>query len=69
MMLLTACLALWLMLRENVFFLVAVGAAWRLFTKDLPPYPSRLTTAYFVALLTALGVVMRLLPGQGFATQ
>jgi Zn-dependent protease len=66
MLLLTVCLALWLTLRENVFALVAIGAAWRLFTKDLPPHPSRAILAYFCAVLTLLGLVMRLMPGQGF---
>jgi len=63
---LTACMALWLFLGESVFFLVAIGAGWRLFTKDLPPQPSRSTTAYFVAVLTLLALVMRLTPGRGF---
>ena len=64
--LLTACLALWLLLGQNVFALVALGTAYRLFTKDLPRRPSRLTTAYFVGVLTSLGLVMWLLPGRGF---
>ncbi len=33
---LTVCLALWMLLGENVFALVAGGACWRLFTKDVP---------------------------------
>jgi Zn-dependent protease len=64
--LLTACLALWLMFGENVFFLVALGAGWRLFTKDLPSHPSPMMTAYFVAVLASLGFIMWLMPGQGF---
>jgi Zn-dependent protease len=64
--LLTACLALWLLLGENVFFLVALGAGWRLFTKDLPTHGSRTTTAYFLAVLIALGLLMRMIPGAGF---
>ncbi|HWC16276.1 MAG TPA: site-2 protease family protein [Terriglobales bacterium] len=66
LVLLTASLVLWLLLRENVFFLVALGAGWRMFTKDLPTHPSPRTSAYFIAVLTALGFVMRLMPGQGF---
>ena len=62
--LLTSCLALWLLLGQNVLFLVALGAGYRIFTKDLPPQPSRATTAYFISVLTALGLVMWLLPGQ-----
>ena len=66
LILLTASLALWLVLRENVFFLVALGAGWRLFTKDLPAHSSARTLAYFVCILTALGFLMRFLPGEGF---
>jgi len=63
--LLSACLALWLLLGQSVFFLVALGAGYRLFTKDLPPQASRVTTAYFVSVLTSLGLIMRLMPGKG----
>jgi Zn-dependent protease len=62
--LLTSCLALWLLLGQSVFFLVALGAGYRIFTKDLPPHPSRVTTAYYICILTALGLVMWFLPGQ-----
>jgi Zn-dependent protease len=65
--LLTACLGLWLVFHENAFFLVAIGAGYRaFFARDLPAHPSRTTTVYFVAVLTALGVILRLMPGQGF---
>ena len=64
--LLTACLALWLFLGENVFFLVAAGATWRLFTKDVPTKPSFAIAAYYIGVLTALGMALRLLPGRGF---
>ena len=64
--LLTACLALWLVLGENMFFLVALGAGYQVFfAGHLPPHPSRSTTIYYLALLTALGVMLRLLPGTG----
>lgn len=66
LILLTGALALWLLLRENVFFLVALGAGWRSFTKDLPPKASVSTLVYFLCVLTALGLVMRFMPGQGF---
>jgi Zn-dependent protease len=62
---LTICLALWLLLGEGVFALVAGGACWRLFTKDIPAHPSRPTTAYFVAVIVLLASVMRLTPGHG----
>jgi Zn-dependent protease len=64
--LLTACLALWLVLGESMFFLVALGAGYQVFfAGDLPARPSRATTVYFVAVLTALGIVIRLMPGRG----
>lgn len=62
--LLTSCVALWLLLGQNVFCLVALGAGYRIFTKDLPPQPSRGTTAYFISVLTGLGLVMWFLTGQ-----
>jgi Zn-dependent protease len=67
--LLTASLALWLVLGENIFFLLALGAAYQaFFAGALPARPSRAITIYFVAELTALGLIMRLMPGQGFGT-
>src|SRR5436190_622338 len=64
--LLMLCLLLWVMLGEGVFFLVALGAGYRIFTKDIPAQPSRATSAYFAALLIALGIIMKLIPGSGF---
>ena len=59
-------LALWLLLGEGVFFLVAAGAAYSaFFAKDLPADPSRFTTVYFAAVLTALGILTHLMPGKG----
>jgi Zn-dependent protease len=64
--LLTACLALWLLLGESMFFLVALGAGYQVFLAgNLPPHPSRATTIYYLGVLTALGVIIRLLPGTG----
>jgi len=64
--LLTACLALWLVLAENMFFLVALGFGYQVFfAGHLPSRPSRATAIYFAAVLTALGVMIRLMPGQG----
>jgi Zn-dependent protease len=68
--LLTACLALWLVLGEGMFFLVALGWGYQVFfAGHLPARPSRATTIYFVAVLTALGVMIRLMPGQGLGMQ
>jgi Zn-dependent protease len=66
----TACLALWLVLGDNMFFLVALGAGYQaFFARDLPSHPSRATMVYYLAVLTALGVTVRLLPGQGIGVQ
>ncbi len=68
--LLTACLALWLVLGENIFFLVALGAGYQVFfAGDFPPHSSRATTIYYLAVLTALGVIIRLLPGTGLGVR
>jgi Zn-dependent protease len=68
--LLTACLALWLVLGQNMFFLVALGAGYQVFFAGvLPPHPSRSTTIYYLAVLTALGVIIRLMPGTGLGVQ
>jgi Zn-dependent protease len=64
--LVTTCIALSFVLGESVFFLVAAGAAWRLFTKDIPEESNRAITAYFIGVLASLGFVMWLMPGQGF---
>jgi Zn-dependent protease len=63
--LLTAALGLWLFFEQPLFFLVAAGAAYRLFTKDLAPQPCRPATIYYLAVLTMLGFVMWISPGYG----
>jgi Zn-dependent protease len=65
-LLLTAGLALWLLLGEGVFFIVAACTAFRLFTKDMPLRSSRLSLAYYITVLAFLGLVLHLIPGQGF---
>jgi len=68
--LLTACLALWLVLGQGLFFVVAIGAGYQaFFAGNFPPHSSRATTAYFIAVLIALGVILSMLPGQGFGVQ
>ncbi len=64
-MVLVVSAALGYALGEWVFYVVAAASAWRLFTRDDPPEPSNSTTAYFVAVLTGLGLVMWLVPGHG----
>ncbi len=65
--LLGACVALWFLLSEGIFILLALGAGYQaFFDSDLPAYPSRKTTAYFITVLTALGLLLFLLPTRGF---
>jgi hypothetical protein len=65
--LLMASLALWLFFSENLFFLIALGAAYQaFFAGGLPERPNRTTIVYFIVVLTGLGFIMWLLPGQGF---
>jgi hypothetical protein len=33
---------------------------------ELPAHPSRAITIYFIAVLTALGMLLHLMPGHGF---
>ena len=64
--LMAAGVALGLALKQNIFFLVAAGAGYRaFFAGDFPAHPSRATLVYFVVVLIALGVIIRLMPGQG----
>ena len=63
--LLVGSLMLSFMLHQQIFILVALGAAWRLFTNDAPERPSFRTTAYFLIVLTLLGLVRLLVLGQG----
>jgi Na+-translocating ferredoxin:NAD+ oxidoreductase RnfA subunit len=52
-------------LGEWVFALVAAGMGIRLFTRDVPEEPSNAIAAYFVAVITALAMILWLVPGQG----
>ncbi|HEY2460293.1 MAG TPA: site-2 protease family protein [Candidatus Acidoferrum sp.] len=64
-----ASVGLWIVLKENVFLLVACGCVYRFFTKDFAPNPSRGIASYYVAVLAVLGVVMWWMPGQGFGVR
>jgi len=67
-LLLVSALALWLILHENMFFLVALGAGYQaFFAGDFPPSADRRTLAYFVGVLAALGILLHLLSGQSFS--
>ncbi len=64
--LLAACLALWLLLGENFYIFIALGAGYQVFfAGNLPSHPSRQTTLYFIGVLTALGLLLRVLPTHG----
>jgi Zn-dependent protease len=60
--LLAVALILWLVAGQGIFFLVAAGFTYRLFTKDLPPLPSRATLIYYLTLLAAYAALLHLLP-------
>ena len=47
---------------QPLLLLVAAGAAYRIFTKDIPEAPSRGATAYYLIVLTALGYLITLAP-------
>ncbi|HET9281699.1 MAG TPA: site-2 protease family protein [Candidatus Angelobacter sp.] len=49
-------------LRDVVFWIVSAGLAWRLFTRDEPEEPSNFITAYFVAVLVGLAIVVWQIP-------
>ena len=60
--LLTVSVALSLLLSEGIFFMVAVGAGYRLFTHDFPPEPGWRVTTYYLLVLGLLAAVMWTLP-------
>ena len=47
---------------QPLFLLVAAGAAYRLFTKDIPQASSHAATAYYLIVLAALGYLIALAP-------
>jgi Zn-dependent protease len=63
--LLTASVALAVVLEEWSLLLVGAGLLWRLFTKDQPAQGSRSMAAYFLAVMAGLAFLMRLMPGVG----
>jgi Zn-dependent protease len=62
--LLAVGLALCLFLSETVFLLVAAGAAYRAFTKDIPAKSSTMITAYYIGVMVCLALVLYIVPGQ-----
>jgi hypothetical protein len=47
---------------QPLLLLVAAGAGYRIFTKDLPAEPSHSATVYYLVVLAALGFVSTLAP-------
>lgn len=65
-LLMATAVAMGIFFHESIFYLVAAGAAYRLFTKDEAAQPSFGVLGYFAAVLIALGAVMHAVPGSGF---
>jgi len=63
--LLIACVVLWLLFSQGIFFFVAAGFAYRLYTKDLPETPNRFMTLYYLCLLTFSSVLLWAMPNRG----
>lgn len=47
---------------QPAYLLVAIGAGYRAFTKDIPPAPSHPATLYYLMVLAALGCLIKLAP-------
>jgi len=60
--LLCLALLLWLGWGEGIFFLVAAGCVYRLFTRDVPPMTAPKITAYYGSVLVGLAVILHLVP-------
>jgi Zn-dependent protease len=65
LILLAVTLGFWMLTGEGIFFLVALGFGWRLFTKDFPEHPSRRTTLYYAVVMALLAGVLWMVPGSG----
>ena len=66
LMILCVSVFLGIWLHEWAFGFVAMGAGWRLFTRDQPSQPSPTATVYFAGVLACLGSILWLMPGTGF---
>jgi Zn-dependent protease len=62
LLLVITALVLAVVLGEGLFYLVAAGAAYRLFSNDFPPQPSWMILGYFVTLMGLLGFVFWMTP-------
>jgi Zn-dependent protease len=64
--LLCSCIVLALVLWQRWFIVVALGAGYQVFfAGNLPARPSRAVMVYFIAVLLALGLIIRWMPGGG----
>jgi len=63
----TLTLALLAATHEGLLLLVAMGACWRVFTRDLPEEPSGSIAVYFGTLVLVLALLINYLPGHGAA--
>jgi hypothetical protein len=59
-MVLVTAIALWWITSESMLLLIAVGATYRLFTKDAAPEPDQKGLFQFLGLLAALTSVVML---------
>jgi Zn-dependent protease len=57
-----AAVLLAILFSQPLFLLVAAGAAYRVFTKDMPATPSHAATVYYLVLMAALGYLVQLAP-------
>ena len=53
-------LLMWAFTEESMLLLIALGAGYRLFTKDWPEEPDNLTLVQYAGLLVLLGLLFRL---------
>jgi len=61
-LILASAATLFLLARNGVLLLIALGAIWRMFTKDAPEQPSAFTAGYFAAVLCSLAGLAWLFP-------
>jgi Zn-dependent protease len=54
---LVVALALWMLTSDTILMIIALGAGYRLFTKDAPEQPDNIALMQFVGLLASLSVV------------
>lgn len=64
---LVSCLALFFLLHDYLFLLVAGGTGYRLAMKDFPEQPGRVVGFYFIALAAANGLLAWYCRRQGFS--